>query len=514
MVTTADRTTTRGLVRAHVAASSWGHLLRYGGPGKASDVVEHLGEPIVQHRYRHAVGRAAPSATTVLTASEASDMRGLLTGSLPTIGAAIDDYVSALATACQQLSHLGSSTPRSTVSERVAVRVGRHYAQTPACALDLDEVVAEVVQSLLRPSALSKGAFRDRYAAHYATMWQTQGHAAYLAHPPASVLVGSNDQPPLVVEVTENWTVGTDRSVYGRYLLYFKESARGAHEEFRGHDPHGVALLEVGRVCQRYGLARRVNHVIVASLASGLRVDLSAPQARETAAHILTRWRSGAGIAVAPDETHGADFDTELAAAAGAQVARWAIDAPSVRHDTETFRTLVNQDELLTRFVVRKVWMRLHGQERAEAAPPTRDDVSFWVTSALNAAVWEGLAAYQRADGSRPDGWTAGLDGSTEGRRVQAEAAFVAAHGESPHAFVERTNRTLAMIAERPALARLVREPSPNASEEYAVQMSLVAGPSWADRYLAWAEVQHQVSAYLEGDADDGDQLVQGRGAR
>jgi len=44
--------------------------------------------------------------------------------------------------------------------------------------------------------------------------------------------------------------------------------------------------------------------------------------------------------------------------------------------------------------------------------------------------------------------------------------------------------------------------------------MSLVAGPSWADRYLAWAEVQHQVSAYLEGDADDGDQLVQGRGAR
>ncbi|MEI2826409.1 MAG: hypothetical protein V9F04_08330 [Dermatophilaceae bacterium] len=513
--TETGRSTMRVLVRTHVTESRWGHLLRYGGPGKASDAVEHLGEPIVGARYLRDTGRHAPPATKVLTASEESQLTAAVAASIPTVGSAIDDYVRALATACRRLSQVRSSAPRSTVSERVAVRVGRHYARTPDTTLDLDELVAEVVHSIERAGPLSKGAFCDRYAGSYAVAWEGRGSAACRAFPPESVLVGSNAPPRLSVGWPENWTAGTDRSVYGRYLLYFKRSALGAGESPRVHDPHGAAVLEIDRVCAPYGLADRVGRVVVASLASGVRVDHNGATDSESAGRVLNRWRAGEGIQSVPVDTDAALFDDDLVEAAGAYVAIWVIDTARAKRANEAFRTLVAQDELLARFVVRKVWMRLHGQERAEAGPPTRMNITFWLTSALSAGVWEGLAAYQRASQPDLDAEPTDLGERIARRRQRAHDDFVADHGESPDAFVDRTNRTLSLIAERPALARIVRELPASASEEYAVEMDHVAGPAWTGRYLTWAQVRSHLSAYLVGDtnADTSSARDEGSGA-
>jgi hypothetical protein len=476
--------TMRMLVRHHIASSRWAPLVRHGGPAKPSDIGEHIGEPIVRHRYRLAAGTDAPRPTVVLRGRVETTVRQILTESSSTLGSAIEAHIAVMDDVMRALQAKGIGRSRGEVSEKVAVRVGRHFCLTPDDPLDQAALVLAVCGLLDIAPPLSKAAFSMRFAGVFTERWERRGTVSCTAYPPAAVQLGSNSRPHLTVPHSENWTVGSDRSVYGRYMLYFKESARGRGDAASAVDPTGAGDVEVNRACEPYGLNHPQHHVVVASVAVGVRVDASALGDKEHAQRVRgvwKRWRGAEGIG--PDS-----IDLDLVAAAEARAMLWAIATRTSQ--TQSWYTLTLADGLLARFVVRKLWMRLHGCERLSDEPASRDDVARFMSNAMHGALWEGLAAYLTSSPAGDDGVWDRPSAIAQEQHDAAVREFVSEHGETPHEHTERINRTLALLAEHLDVAQIVTNPGSDGAQRYADNLRELGGPRWSRLFLSWNDIR------------------------
>lgn len=341
---------------------------------KRSDFTTHVAVPLVRGAWAAIFGRA-PSATKPLDDVDADRLDAILDDRLAQTLVAADracDRVFDLL--AQRADAVGVKIPRDKASERACTRVGRTLRDQGTLDEDTCHSIADdVFFGIMGSVAMGPKEFAEAFAAVYDEAWAGQGCASISTWPPTDIALGHDMRPSLLPDPANqgrNWAQGSDRDVYGRYLLHHKDSARGRPPRCSRGDcanPPPASVRDPGREeCQRaclpYGLAHAAHRSLLRSVAFGLEAE------REEADGWLTweKWASPCQpIAVTPV---GHDLDVEDAVASA--LAAW-------RH-TDVGSLMVNQYGMaellgpLRRTAVRKIWMDAHRFEREHAEPMRR----------------------------------------------------------------------------------------------------------------------------------------------
>lgn len=343
-------------------------------PTRASaELTREQGERVVEAAQRHAHRVAEADAVVAQVVDELRDaVRGRgLTGPKVQRKALLER------TSAHLREPLVSPTPPTT-------RDWAAWAHTTATEVlaGLDEVHAVREPSSAELVQVASGYYDDR--------WSAVGEATYAIWPPSDVDVGSDRRPPLLEppgpDGARSTATGNDRSVELRVRGYFDgrriRACRQGPRRFAGPDPTGQVVREaVDRACSRYGLARVENqHAVVAISRAGLfawaRLDDQDmhPARAGTRVHA---WLAEApeavptpppGFSDASQPQTRAEADADLVDVMSALVAgRWN------RHPVAAIvRSYQVNSELVSRALVRKVWMGLETDEICGNEPTRR----------------------------------------------------------------------------------------------------------------------------------------------
>jgi hypothetical protein len=113
---------------------------------------------------------------------------------------------------------------------------------------------------------------------------------------PSSIGLGSDERPPLVpLTRMRNWQLGTDRSAYARYRLYFIATAQSRLRSPPEHarppaDPHRSAHAEIVRTCSGFGLQQPAHRMASRSVASAAADTAAVPL--HDATRIWKEWQA------------------------------------------------------------------------------------------------------------------------------------------------------------------------------------------------------------------------------
>lgn len=371
---------------------------------KRSDFVDHIGARIVRTRW---IG-TAPSKSRPLAPPDVRTLEALLTNDLAALlhraNSACDSILDSVSA---RADDLGIRLSRDMLSERIATRVGAAHASEEPDPATSETTAGEILASLLavamRPAKFGREEFAQRYAAPYEQAWARHGCASVTAWPPSDVGLGLDRRPHLVAvkakHARADWSLGTNRDIYGRYALHFDgravikppDCSRAECGSPVASSPDDPATAEVERACLPYGLSHEAHRVLLRSVAAGLEVEPSRPRG-------WIRWEDWADPCrpLATDQA----IDADVVDAVASYLAAWI-------HGTSGFQ-LVNQygiGELLRplRFTaVRKAWMIAHGTERRYPEPMRRCAVPRFLRPAFHSA-FPGGTYRDWLDGHRGD---------------------------------------------------------------------------------------------------------------
>lgn len=360
-------------------------------------------------------------------------------------------------------THLAAQSPGTstrTFSEEIAVWVGRAAVEgrTPGAAACSAFVGTLVDHHLRRRPRLGSAAFRDTHGARWRSRWASVGAANLAGHPPSALSLGSDEAPPITrpgeSRQRNDWSQGTDRSVYARYGLHYSRAAAYAPRECVDPacrdaprlDPVDPAPVEVDRACEPWGLAFQQHHQVLRSIASGLAADPDACPEPLSWVEFRTPCR--------PIDLTGTT-DTAVCVAVVSAVATWR--ASGIGRDlAKEYGDLWGYHHVVETAIMRRAWMDLLGRERTFASPARR----CWLPGTL----WPGL------------------------NRAAPDAVHRWFHGEDLFGgdALGRTEATVELLSEHPDVALALLAGTPAARLEY---LDLVdeTGPS-RHAFLAPAE--------------------------
>lgn len=371
---------------------------------KRSDFVDHIGARIVRARWIGTV----PSRSRPLAAPDVRALEALLTNDLAVqLHGANRACDSILDSVSARANDLGIRLSRDMLSERIATRVGAAYASEEPDPATSETTAGEVLASLLavamRPAKLGREEFAQRYAAPYEQAWARHGCASVTAWPPSDVGLGLDRRPHLVAarsrHTPADWSLGTNRDVYGRYALHFDGRAVIDPPKCRRAEcvspvlasPDDPAAAEVEHACLPYGLSQEAHRVLLRSVATGLEVEPTQPRG-------WIRWDAWAHPCRPIATDHAIDADVGDAVAS--YLASWIHGASGLQLVRQFgIRELLGPLRLTA---VRKAWMIAHGTERRYPEPMRRCAVPRFMRPAFHSA-FPGGTYRDWLDGHRGD---------------------------------------------------------------------------------------------------------------
>lgn len=441
-----------------------------GGPER-TDILRRVAIPALKAVWPPEHGRL-PRPEDMVSRAQESRVRLLLPLLLPLLDEAIWVATQVLDRASLEVTRRNGDATRSSLSERACTRAYRMSTHRRVTAGELagisDEALTEAASEIadlavIQPRKLSRDEFVAQFASSYQQCWEARGEVAVLQWSPRSIGLGHERQPRLVSWSGDaRWWHGTNRAVYVRYSDHFDPRAASRSRPRSRPQPHptGTAVEEIDRVCSGYGLTRPAHRIILASLAAA--TDDQRPVAAGSA-----RWFTRPGPVVC-DATSG--HDEQLWAAARDIIARWYHDGQAQQLRAQLCHGAGADLEVLTRVVVRKVWMGLHGLEREVDRPATRREVRALLQTALDKVM---------------------VDGYTHFRDDPDDRALEAARG----------SRAWDLLLTFPELV-LAAPGSPAVLERYRRAAQARYGTGWVDIALSLDELRDEIRNQLDPATD------------
>ena len=450
--------TVHSLLEAALSGAEWDDLFRRGSGSQRSDVLKHVGGRIVRGRWEFP--SAVPGYRQRLSTEAAEAVKSLIDRLLPTIREAVHVQKKVVEMAVEAVQAFGLSASAAELSEPSCSAVGTAYAQDPPEPLDPGTVGRELAAVWrTRPVGLDKPAFAQGYREVYRLEWERHGSPAEF--PPSAIGLGRDEAPSFDARPNENsWLCGTDRSVWGRYRLHFLAKARSTSlaERFV-HDAEACATEEISRTCQGYGLAV-LDHRIALRSISIAPVE-AGPDGLSQSIRAWKVWRErNHQISV------GGSVDEDLAVATAAKITLWFRYAAPARDLVGKHGDPGRYSDLISRALVRKIWMGLHCLERENEPPATSDQLNPLLFAALDKAVPEAVTKWLTE--APPTAPSAG--------RMSATAAFLVGNPD----FADR----------------LGRDTGPENLAEYADLARARYGVAWREQVLGAEELKELITQY------------------
>lgn len=380
-------------------------------------------------------------------------------------------------TALAVLAGTGHRVTPGAASERLAGRVAGAYLKLneavgeEAPQVPGEEALPELVRSLVlalapRPAPLSAEEFLAVAVDEYDAIWAARGRASNAAFRPQLIELGPAERPPLLADRdgesdVGGWMRGTGRSVYSRYRLHYKATARSraaSVDDERRPDPadaHERVLEEVARSCAPYGLEAAPHHMVLLALplaatfeerggpGQGEAVVRRAAEARAA----WQQWKDPARLDdpvppwTAPDD-RSADPDAELVQALRGRLELWRA-AGHVRILEHLNGSFSGQGALAERAIVRRTWMELHRREREFVRPARRRDLVKALDMALRYTVGEAFTAPERLGDAVSEAGSPAENAGGPGQDAPTA-------GETPEEFDDRLQRTGELVMADP----------------------------------------------------------------
>lgn len=346
------------------------------------------------------------------------------------------------------ITRMPDERPRA-FSERIAVWVGTHVAtgSRPSPADIVSFVTACIDEALAKGTPIGIDDFITGYGALSDATWSARGAAVLADFPPSSIDLGEDIRPPLVRDPEDgerdDWTRGTDRSVYDRYRFGFRRirvpRATCDRSDCLVIDPPAVAdraAAEVSRACEPYGLEHPEHQQLLRSVHVGVGAE---PSGRSSWSERLSP--------CAPVDLPGS-VDEVVVDAIALAVRSWQRGTARQLFE-EVVGDPASCQHVVAWVVVRRGWTSLLGRETSARLPARRCWVRSLVSDALRKEAPGQIWAWVR-DGSK-------------GPRLG------------------RTEATLLLLGTAPTVAISLRDDS----------------PGWRDDYLALVDVNGGRRAHL-----------------
>ncbi|MEV8375217.1 hypothetical protein AB0P21_20960 [Kribbella sp. NPDC056861] len=457
--------TVHSLVETALSGAEWDELFRRGSGSQRSDVLKHVAGRIVRGRW-DVPSETVPGYRERLPAETAEAAQRLIERLLPTIREAVHLQKKVVAMAMESVQEFGLKATAAELSEPSCSAVGTAYAQDPPEPLDPGTLGREIgIAWRDRPVGLGKRAFVDSWREFYQQEWAQYGTRSLVEFPPSAIGLGRDEAPPFDARVNENsWLLGTDRSVWGRYRLHFLTSARScssarpASERF-AHTADACATEEISRTCRGYGLTAHRHRVALRSI-SAAPVE-AGPAALSRSIRAWKLWMES--VHQVSDD---AVVDGELAAAAAAKITLWFRYSSPARELVKKHGPPDPYVDLISRALVRKLWMGLHCLEREHLPPASSDQLNPLLFAALDKAVPEAVMKW-----------------------------LTEASPEAPSE--ARINATTPLLLSNPSLVdRLWRDPTTEILDEYADLARARYGVAWTDHVLDRQELKDLIEQH------------------
>ncbi len=459
------------------AADELLHVWGVKPPTKRSDFVEHVAVRLIRKLWAADRGKA-PNPRTVLDSGDQAILSGLVTGTFESdVRRGAEACEAVLQTVADFADAEGVRLPSQKVSERACTRVGR--ALVEATDLDLafvESTAAELVAVLSGPTAMPKNEFIAAWSDAYDAAWTADGCTSTQSWPPTAIGLGLDRRPALVPVSRSgtghhNWSAGTNRTVYERYSLHFKATARGepttcANPSCANPRPAervDPAPVEVHRACQVYGLSLLEHQTLLRSVAEGL-------EAEPTRARGWMRWEEWATPCRPVDVSQ--PTDGAISDAMASALAAWP--------GTDVGHLMVGQHGMsailppLRRITIRKFWMDAHRYERTWAEPMRRCAIARTARSCLYKLIVKAYRDWVDGRLGDPDPSTmapACPEGQPSPENDPDPTGVAPKTGHAPTASelsdVERQNRTLDLLAQHPRVFRRFASHDPEWTDSY-----------------------------------------------
>lgn len=230
----------------------------------------------------------------------------------------------------------------------------------------IDTAADEILRLRTKEPKHSGAQFTALYAGTVDRDWEAEGRYSLATAPPSHVALGADVRPLLAPAQgsTEDWTVGTDRTFYGRYQLHWKgvsgSDILGAPADDHWDTPRvarggecDLAEIEIRRACRPLGLNHREHRTVIRAAHQGV-----AP----------TEGKHRGAWEAFRKHCRRAFADIELTAVVSDLTDSWLSGAAATnlkRH----YGDLGNHVDLLQRGMARKAWIELLRREREFESP-------------------------------------------------------------------------------------------------------------------------------------------------
>ncbi|WP_112238844.1 hypothetical protein [Kribbella monticola] len=433
--------TVHSLLFELLSGPEWTQRLARGWGAQRTDVLRQIASRIVFARWQ--TGRT-PQPTDPLSVERLPIVEAMIDKHRPLIAEAVDLQLRIVGTAVELAAEQGIKVTRSALSEPVSSVVGAAYVQDPPARLDPQEVAQHLLLRFTgRPQRLTDDELVTQYLEDYHREWDTSPHRDR----PSSIGLGSDERPPFVHARRENsWQLGTDRSVCGRYRLYFIGAGR--------HDPRTCADEEVRRACAGFGLLRpehrtALRSISIASADAGRLAD---------AVQVWNNRQQTRTVATGP-------VDESLTLEIAAKIRVWFGCSSAGKQLTARQGDVGEYSEVLSMALVRKVWMGLHAHERNERPVLAAADIHRLLGPALDKAVPEVVPQWMLEPPTDPPS-------------------------------LKRCNRSYAVLVEHQPLLT-------GTATEYVEFVHRKYGPAWSELVLTPDELRDQFpTLFTEEDGD------------
>ncbi len=212
--------------------------------------------------------------------------------------------------------------------------------------------------------------FQHAWTPTYLSMWQTS--APQERPDPAGIGLGELSQPDPVHTPAQlrNWRAATDRSAHDRLTLYWDSRHLPPHDptgtgaslpaqRFATSTAPGRDLIveSLTRTCATFGLTRREHQSVLPIVAAAANLGVEADY-QLTSQHVNQAWER---LRDTPDELqYKQEMIMAVATAVQTKIRPTAVGRP---HDPSEF----------AKYVVRRVWLRLHAWEVMGIVMPARE---------------------------------------------------------------------------------------------------------------------------------------------
>lgn len=389
--------------------------------------------------------------------------------------------------ALTRLADEGIRRTRSDLSERVAgllLREFRTSTQWEAVETAVPGIAEELAEQIGGPQKMSSETFAAAVEGTFHQLWQQHGARNLVRFPPSVVALGSDTRPPLVDSDTRSGIVlGTDRSLYGRYLLHHDPRARTRSSVATGEHPAAArslpahpgdrALEETGRACEPLGLRFREHLGVLVALSYG--ADLidrrtTNPPGSDCSRGAWSRLRGASEPLIRLDAASLGEAvpDPDLVDAVRDRAEIW-LASEEARRLSQTRGDLRSHVDTIGCALARKIWMDLHRRERESYAPCSRPQIAHYLGYAFAKTVPEALSSWGSPNARAPQAVGAG-DSTAENSTVAVD-------------YVERRHHTIELLV----LDQTISPQGRTRLRDWSSALDADRPDQVRERYVAWA---------------------------